>query len=256
MITVGIDSGSKNTKAAAVQDGHMLCTVMIPTEFDVDGAARQAYELLLSSIGIKKKEVAAVAATGVGRDMVEFADASINEVISAARGARYASPDCSIVLDVGAEASRAIRLNQDGTIKSYEANDKCAAGAGTFIDTVARALRISMEEIGLYSLRHTKEIPMSAQCVVFVESEVISQIHQKETIENIAHGVHAGICNRICSLVRRLGIVDDVVFIGGTGRNAGLVECLEKELGKSVFVPENPDYVSALGAALYAAELV
>jgi benzoyl-CoA reductase subunit D len=255
MITVGIDSASQNTKAVAVRDGSIIAMAKLPTEFDVNEAAKRVFELLLSTAGIHSEEVAVVVATGVGRSRVEFAKGNINEVISAAKGALYVKPDSGIVIDIGAEASRAIRLNQDGTIKNYQVNDKCASGGGTFIETMARALQIDTEEMGSCALKHTKDIPMNAQCVVFVESEVISLIHQNETKENIAHAVHMGICNRVCSMVQRLGITDGIVFIGGPSYNADLVECLKKELGKDIFVPRNSEFISALGAALYAAEI-
>lgn len=252
MITVGIDSGCKSTKAVVVEDGSIIGKAKILTEFDASEAAKQVFELVLSSAGIKQEEVAAVVATGVGRGRVPFAKGNVNEVLSAAKGVRHIQPDSNLIIDMGAEASRAILLNRDGTVKNYQVNDRCASGGGTFIETMARALQISTEEMGAYSLRHTKDIPMNAQCAVFVESEVISLIHQKETRENIAHGVHVGICNRVCSMVRRLGIMDGIVFIGGLGHNLGLIACLKKELGKDVFVSEDTDYISALGAALYA----
>lgn len=255
MISVGIDSGSQNTKAVALQAGNIIGVANLPTEFDALEAAKKVLELVLSQTGVKRDEVVAVAATGVGRDRVEFASSVINEVISAAKGTYHIKPDTRLILDMGAEASRAILLNEDGTVKNYGINDKCASGGGTFIETMARVLQLDVEEMGSYSLRHTKEIPMNAQCVVFVESEVISLIHQKETKENIAHGVHVGICGRVCSMMRRFGDVGEIVFIGGPGRNIGLVECLKKDLGKDVFVPDNPEYISALGAALYAANL-
>jgi benzoyl-CoA reductase subunit D len=254
MITVGIDSGIQNTKAIALCDKNVIGRAAAKTEFDVADAAYRLFEQLLYLCGIERGSVSAIASTGIGRDMVTFADSNVNEVISAQKGASFVNPGCGIVIDVGAETSRVIRLNPDGTVKNYEANDKCAAGGGTFIETMARALQIKTEEVGLYSLRHTKTIPMNAQCVVFVESEVISLIHQRESIDNIAHSVLVGISNRICSMARRLEIVDGITFIGGPAKNAGLIACLENALKKDVFVPTNPDYVSAIGAALHAAE--
>jgi len=255
MITVGIDSGIQNTKAVALSDGKVIGTASEKTEFDVVDAANLVLAKLLALCEIKRTAVSAIVSTGVGRSMVALADSNTNELISAAKGASFVSPGCGMVIDLGAEASRVIRLKQDGTIKNYEINDKCAAGGGTFIETMARVLQISTDEMGLYSLRYTKDIPMTAQCVVFVESEVISLIHQRESVENIARSVLAGVSNRICSMARRLEIVDGIVFIGGPARNTGLVECLENVLGKGLFVPEYPEFISALGASLHAAEI-
>ena len=255
MITVGIDSGSQNTKAVALKDGQVLGCVMLPTLFDVAKAADDALARLLEETGLCREDIAAIISTGVGRGMVGFANGEVNEVIAAARGAHHLDPSCSFVIEMGAEASRAIRLNADGSVKTYTANDKCASGGGMFIETMARVLQTRTEDMGECALQHTKEIPINAQCVVFVESEVISLVHQNETKENIAYAVLTGISNRICSMARSLELTDGILFVGGPAKNAGLVACLEKTLGKPVTVPEQPDFVGALGAALQAAML-
>jgi benzoyl-CoA reductase subunit D len=159
-----------------------------------------------------------------------------------------------MVIDLGAESCRVVKLRADGMVDSYEVNDKCASGAGTFIETMARALQVAVKDMGELSLRHTSEVPMNAQCVVFAESEVVSLIHQKTAKEDIAFAIHKGICNRINSMVRRVGAVDGIMLVGGTAGNAGLADCLQSTVGKKIAVPKNPGYVSAIGAALQAAE--
>ncbi|NLW65918.1 MAG: CoA activase [Clostridiales bacterium] len=254
MITAGIDCGSQNTKGAIMKDGKVIAQAMQATEFDADLAAKNVYEKMLKDAGITKEDVEKLVITGVGRDMIKWGDNEINEVGAAARGARFVDPACETVIDMGADSCRVIRLNQDGTVMKYEVNDKCASGAGTFIETMARALQISTEEMGDYSLRHTKELATNAQCVVFAESEVISLIHAKEKIEDIAYGVHMGIANRIASMIRRVGLTDTLVMIGGPAYNKGLVSCMSKVFERDIKVLDNNQFVSAYGAAIYAAE--
>ena len=254
MITAGIDCGSQNTKAALLKDGKVVAMALLPTEFDADMAAQRVYEKVLSDAGLKKEDVNKVIITGVGRDIIKWGDDDINEVGAGARGARYALPETDTVIDMGADSCRVIRLNQDGTIMKYEVNDKCASGAGTFIEAMARALQITTEEMGDFSLRHTKELATNAQCVVFAESEVISLIHAKESREDIAYGVHMGIANRVASMIRRVGLSDHFSMIGGPAFNKGLVSCMSKVFGKEITVPENNQYLSAVGAAIYGAE--
>jgi len=254
MLTVGIDSGSQNTKAVLVKDGEIIGKAKIPTGFNANETAMQAYELALLDAGVKIGAAVAVVVTGAGRKAITFSNSSVNETTAAAKGIRHVNPEIRLVIDMGSEGCRAIKLKQDGKILNYEINDKCASGAGTFIESMARVLQIPIEEMGAYSTRHTKDVPMNAQCVVFAESEVVSLIHQKETVENIAYGIHIGIANRINSLVRRVGMTDHIAFIGGPGSNIGLVQCLHKELKKDLFIPKSPEYISALGAAVCAAE--
>ena len=253
MISAGIDSGSQNTKAVLVKDGVFVSAVNLPTEFDIEEAAGEAYKKLLIMTKLNQEDVDVIAATGAGREGVSFADIRINEVISAAKGAFALKPDCRTIIEMGADSSRVVSLNEDGSVKTYEANDKCASGSGIFIETIARILGMTTEELGICSLSYTAELPMNAQCVVFVESEVISLIHQNESKENIARAVLSGIAGRVCSPAKRMETAGGVVFIGGPSLNKGLAKCIEKELKQNVFVPENPEYVSAFGAALYAA---
>lgn len=253
MITVGIDSGSQNTKAVVLQGKTILGSARIPSSFDAHQAAVTALETALNASRIEREQVTFIAVTGVGRNMIPFADGLVNEVISAAMGVSHIQPGAGLIIGMGAETSRAIRLHANGTVRDYELNDKCAAGGGVFLETMARVLQISMEEMGLRALKHTKVIPMNAQCVVFAESEVISLIHNNESVENISHAVNAGVCGRICSMIRRLGKSEgSTVLIGGPGHNAGFVSCFEQELQRNIIVPENTDYISALGAACWA----
>lgn len=253
MITVGIDCGSLNTKGAIIKDGKVIAQALRATAFDADLAAQKIYEQLLNDAGITKEQVDKLAITGVGREIIDWSDIELNEVGAAARGARFVDPKCETIIDMGADSCRVIRLNEDGTVMKYEVNDKCASGAGTFIETMARALQIPTEKMGEYSLRHDKELATNAQCVVFAESEVISLIHAQETIENIAYGVHMGIANRIASMIRRVGLTDYYAMIGGPAFNEGLVACMSKVFDREVRVLGNNQFISAYGAALFAA---
>ena len=254
MITAGIDCGSQNTKGAILKDGKVLAMALLPTEFDADLAAQRVYEEALSKAGIKKDDVTRLVITGVGREIVKWGDDEINEVGAAARGARLAISTTDTVIDMGADSCRVIRLNDDGSVMKYEVNDKCASGAGTFIEAMARALQSRQRKWENLSLRHTKELATNAQCVVFAESEVISLIHAKETREDIAYGVHMGIANRIASMIRRVGLSDNFTMIGGPAFNKGLVSCMAKVFGREIKVPENNQFYNAVGAAVYGAE--
>ena len=170
-----------------------------------------------------------------------------------ARGVVRLVPSAKTVIDVGAEEGRAIKISPEGKVLDFAINEKCAAGTGTFVDTMSRALEIPVEEMAEISLQSTRSIPMNAQCAVFGESEVVSLIHQKTPKQDIARAVHDAIAGRVGSVARIVGLENDVVMIGGVARNIGFVESLKRELGIDVQVPEAPDFVGALGAATAAA---
>ena len=143
-------------------------------------------------------------------------------------------------------------MAENGKVKDFVINERCAAGAGTFVETMARALEIEVEDMGSMSLKSTKTIPMNAQCAVFAESEVVSLIHSRVAKEDIARAIHDAMAGRIASMVLRVGVEKDVVLIGGVALNSGFLPPLQSELNTKLTVPEFPEYVGALGAALIA----
>ena len=163
-------------------------------------------------------------------------------------------PDARTVIDVGAEEGRAIRCNPEGKVLDFALNEKCAAGAGAFTEAMSRALEVNIEEFGSMSLQSENAVPMNAQCAVFAESEVVSLIHQRTPKADIARAVHDAIASRITSMVRKIGFEPDVVLIGGVANNPGFLDSMRRDLETEIMVPDNPEFVGALGAALAAAE--
>lgn len=253
MITIGYDCGTQLTKAVLLQDGKVLAKAFVPTAFDATGAAQELKKNLLEQVNMAADKVDKAAMTGVGSNQLTGIGTTINEVSSAAKGVSFLLPEADSLIDMGANNTKAIKLGRKGVVISYELNDKCASGTGAFIEAMARVLNVTPEEFGRLALDSKKDLTISAQCAVFVESEVISLVHHKETGPDIAHGVLAGIASRTSSMVKRLGSIGTVALIGGCAMNAGLVRCLEKDLNKKITVPEDALYVQAIGAGLFAA---
>lgn len=249
-ITAGIDMGSKNVKALVLKDGKILAKGLILCGFDQKAAAEKVFKDVLRKSGLSRGDVDHVVATGAGKDLAPYANSEISMVGADALGGNFLYPSARTMLDVGAETSRAVRCNEEGRMIDFVINEKCAAGSGTFIEAMARALEVKLEEIGPLSLKAKKTISMNAQCTIFSESEVVSLIHEKASKADIARAIHGSIANRIASLARRLGIQRDVVLVGGVAKNVGFVSSLQKTLEVELLVPEEPEFVGALGAAL------
>ena len=179
MIQAGIDVGAKFIKVLVLKDGNIIAKEQTPTGFDSKENATKLFDQVLKKAGISRDEVNSITSTGSGRKVVDFATKSITDVTAASKGATSLHPEVQTVIDVGAEEGRSIRCNKDGKIVDFAINEKCAAGAGSFTEAMARALEIPLEEFGDLSLKSNKEIPMNAQCAVFAESEVVSLLHAK-----------------------------------------------------------------------------
>ncbi|MCK9986089.1 MAG: benzoyl-CoA reductase subunit D [Azoarcus sp.] len=234
-----------------VKKAHM----MLPGDLDADQAAERAYDDALKAAGVSRDQVKSVFATGAGRSQVAFATEGVTEMTAGARGAVYMYPQARTVVDVGAEEGRGIKTDSDGKAIDFAGNEKCAAGAGSFAEAMSRALQLSLKEFGEASLKSDKSIPMNAQCTVFAESEVVSLIHSSTPKEDIAKAVLDAVASRVCAMVRRVGIEGNVVLIGGMGHNPGFVQSLKNAMEvDEVLLPELPEFASALGCALIAAE--
>ncbi|HLA27036.1 MAG TPA: acyl-CoA dehydratase activase [Syntrophales bacterium] len=253
MIAAGLDIGAKTAKAVILKDGAVIGRGIAITGIDQKESADQALNNALQEAKIELKDIEKIVATGVGRKKAPHATEMITEVGADAKGAFFLNPSVRTVIDVGGEEGRGIKCTSEGRAADFAINEKCAAGAGAFIEAMARALERPLEEFAKLSLTSTKSIPMNAQCAVFAESEVVSLIHAKTQHEDISRAVHDSIADRIISMVRRIGIEPNVMLIGGVSYNVGFVNSLNRGLNLEVVIPEMPEYVGALGAALAAA---
>ena len=166
--------------------------------------------------------------TGWGADDVTFADGKSSEQVCAAKGAKFLIPTARTVLDMGAEGSRAMKLSPEGILEEFVNNSKCASGTGSFIELGAVYLQVPIEKMGELSLAADGVAEVSSMCAVFAESVIISNIHKGESLERIAAGIHKSAATRVSELLGRIGVADDVVFVGGPAKNNGLVKILEE----------------------------
>ena len=213
MITAGIDCGAKNTKTIIMKDDQIIGKGMVLSGFDQNKAIVDSWEAALKDAGISEGDVERTCGTGSGKNSIKNVAGLVNEIKAMAKGANYFFPKARTVADVGAEEGRAVKIDDDGKVVDFAINEKCAAGAGAFIETMARALEVTLEEMGLLCLQSDKEIPMNAQCAIFAESEVVGLIHAKTDKPDISKAIHDAMASRIVSMIRRVGVNADVVLI-------------------------------------------
>jgi predicted CoA-substrate-specific enzyme activase len=250
MISAGIDVGAETTKVVVVKDGKVVAREIVPTGLIQLDSAKKALEMALKTSGLKNEQLEKIVATGMGQDALKsFASKQVSVYASAAKGIYVLKPSVKIVIDAGAEEARAVKVGNEGKVADFAVNEKCAAGAGTFIEAMSRALELPLEEFAKIPMQSSKKIAMNAQCVIFAESEVVSLMHSAVTRPDISKAVHDAIADRIASMARRVGIEKDVALIGGMALNIGFTDSLKRNLGIEVFIPENPQFISALGAA-------
>lgn len=256
MATAGIDFGAKNVKMVILNNGEVVGRGTAHTGFDLGAAAKTAMELALKNASLQKSDLKCIIETGIGKETVDLALDNVSVVGANARAGVMLFPSARTVIDVGAEEARAVKCDESGKMVDFVVNERCAAGAGAFVEAMSRALEVELEQMGPMSLKATEAVPMNAQCTVFAESEVVSLIHAQTPKENIARAIHDAIAERVTSMVRRLGVTKDVLLVGGIAYDVGFVDSMKCALEIDIFVPEFPEYASALGAAIVAADRV
>jgi benzoyl-CoA reductase subunit D len=253
MITVGMDLGTQKVKVLILKDGSVLARSQAFSGFDPTKAAERAMEEALKRASIRLADVAYFVATGSAMDMAPYANGTVSMMGADAKAGVFLFPNARTIIDVGAEEARAVKCDDKGVMLGFVVNERCAAGAGAFIEAMSRALEVKLEEMGPLSLKAERASPINASCVIFGESDVVSLIHRQESKPEIARAVFDAMADRISSMVHRLGINPDVVLAGGVAKDEGFVASLNRKLGINVLIPENPEFVGALGAALIAA---
>ena len=250
VMTAGVDMGAKNVKVVILKDNEILSRGLTLSGFDQKAAAEKVFNEALQKADLSHDDIEHVVATGAGKDVAPYANGEISMMGADALGGAFLFPSARTVIDVGAEEGRAVKCDEKGKMIDFVINERCAAGAGTFVEAMSRALEIKLEEMGPLSLRAERAVPMNAQCTIFAESEVVSLIHGKTAKADISRAIHDAIADRIASMTRRLGIQRDVVLVGGVAKNIGFIESLKRALGVDLLVPDEPEFVGALGAAL------
>jgi len=255
MIYAGIDIGSITAKAALIKDNRLLGTHVILTGYDPINAGIKVFEALLRNANLSKNDISAIVSTGYGRASVNFADKTLTEIICHGTGAHFINPEIRGIIDVGGQDSKAILLNARGQVENFAMNDKCAAGTGRFLEVMANALEVELNQLGDFSLNADKSLKISSICTVFAESEVISMIAGQQKRENIIAGIHDSAAARVAILANKIKIKEPVMMTGGVAKNKGMVAALEKRLGLKLIVENLAQENGAIGAAVLASRL-
>lgn len=254
MITVGIDLGSTTTKAVVLDDnGHYSWSVQ-PSGIDIPEIGKEVIQDALGKLGLSWQDVSSIVATGYGRVSLPFATRAVTEITCNAAGVHYVFPEATLIVDIGGQDSKAIKVNSHGKVVQFAMNDKCAAGTGKFLEVAAQTLEVDVDELGSISQQAQNKIVISNTCTVFAQSEIVSLIARKTAKEDIAAALHESIASRVLGLI---GSIDPepqkhMVLTGGVAKNTAIARLLERMMGRTVLVPDNPQIITALGAAILA----
>jgi len=256
MIFAGIDIGSTTTEAVLLDEVKtILAKSQIPTGYALDEAAEKAIGICCMELGCSQNDFTYCVSTGYGRELVPNANENFTEISCHAKGANFWFPEARGVVDIGGQDSKAIAINEFGRIVDFAMNDKCAAGTGRFLEVMASIMDIEVGEMGSLSLQAQKDVKISSICTVFAESEVISLLAKKTSSPyDIMAGIHNAAARRVNILVQKVGLQPPIVMTGGVARNVGIVHAFEKLLGFGLYIPEDPQSIGALGAAIIACE--
>ena len=253
----GIDIGSLTCDAVIIDETpRILSSAIVLTGARSRNAIESAYNQAIEAAGLNGGKVSGLVSTGYGREQVEGRQKSITEISCHAKGAFFLFPKTSLILDIGGQDSKTIRVSEEGHVMDFAMNDKCAAGTGRFFEVMARALEIDLDDMGALAARSTKSLSISSMCTVFAESEVVSLVARGEKVKDIVAGLCKAVAERTRALAHRVGISPEVTMTGGVAKNLGVVRALEELLGHKFNIPDEPQIVGALGAALYAREMV
>lgn len=252
----GCDVGSTYTKCVIVnENGDIVSAVTIRSKINSEQSAKAALEQAISNLEALKNpsDLAYLIGTGYGRNKVPFADENISEISCHAMGVHIVNPSVKAIIDIGGQDVKGISIDTDGTVKSFAMNDKCAAGTGRFYEAMANAFEMSIEEFSNLSLTAKNTIPITAQCTVFAESEVITLVGEGKPRDEIAAGIQLSVAKRCFIMAKKAGAKESITLTGGCAKNAGLKKAIEEVLRiKVVELSVDPQLMGALGAAEFA----
>lgn len=256
-IVAGCDIGAQTTKVAVMEDGALLGLEMVRSRAKAGQSATDAIEALLSQLDLKWHDIDYCVCTGYGRNVVPFAQANISEISCHGRGAQWLVPSVRTVIDGGGQDCKALLVDKKGMLRDFRMNFKCAAGTGRALEVMAKSLGIGISELGPLSLESRDPAVLRKPCCILTQIEIHRLLFEGRSRADIAAGINEITALQILSLVQELEVEKDIAFTGGMAKNIGLVKCLERALSTGVVrLPEDPQLIGAIGAALFAADWV
>jgi predicted CoA-substrate-specific enzyme activase len=250
----GIDIGSTMTKVVIMNDG-IISSIIGPTGPEQRRLANRVMEHALNQAGLPFEAITYLVATGYGRINVPFADKQVTEISCHAKGVAHLFPECKTIIDIGGQDSKGITIDH-GRPTDFVMNDKCAAGTGRFLEVIAEALGITIQDLGGMGLKSKQPAQISNICTVFAEQEVVARLAEGVPLNDLVAGILESLASRISRMVNRLKVANEVVITGGGAKNAGLVKALSDKLGYATLVPLEPLITGAVGAALLGKDIV
>ena len=251
-LVAGVDIGAATAKTVILKSNEVLSFSIRPTGFSVADTAKIVTEEALKQAGLSINELEYVISTGYGRRAVSFANKVLPEIICHAAGVSSLIPQARTIIDIGGQDSKVIGLDDNGHVTNFVMNDKCAAGTGRFLEVMAGVLETGISQMGNISLLGNDPCELSSTCTVFAESEMVSLRAEGKSRENILAGIHKALARRVAITGAPVGFKKELVFTGGVAKNVGMKKAFEYEIGLDVLVPEEPQIMGALGAAILA----
>lgn len=254
MLCAGIDAGSRTIKVAVIEaeSGKVVGKDLVDQGVDHNGRAAQLFNDVLKAHGLRRQDIARIVATGYTRNGIALADTTITEITCHAAGVRRLVPEARTVVEIGGQDSKLLWLAEDGGVRDFAMNDRCAAGTGRFLEVVAARLETSLSGLGALACLSRQPAAISSMCVVFAETEIIGLLSAGVAREDIVAGVQAAIASRIVAMAGRRTTAP-VIFTGGVALVSGMAAALEKALECPIAVAPDPQMTGALGAAVLAA---
>ncbi len=250
----GIDIGSAFSKAVVMAKSEIISYHVMPSGGDYKLIAEQVAAEALTKAKLSFKDLGFTVATGYGAAKVPFSNQVTSDISCQGRGVFYLFPSARTVIDIGGQFTKVFKLDERGRATAFLLSEKCAAGSGRFLQIIARVLQIDLKDIGELSLKSQNKVDFNTGCAVFAESEAVSRIAEGASKEDILAGLHRTLAAKIQTMVERLGIEPDCAVVGGGAKDVGLVRSIEEKLACQLLLPEEPQIVAALGAALIAEE--
>ncbi|WP_287153086.1 acyl-CoA dehydratase activase [Candidatus Solincola tengchongensis] len=251
MKALGCDIGSLFSKAVVMDGETVLAWKIMETTGNIAGEVDGLVEEVCGEAGVSRHNLDGIVATGSGAEFLRDADFLEDELACIAWAARCFLPEIELVVDIGGQSITSMLLDPEGEVLDFMRNDKCASGSGRFLEVMAAALGIPVERIDEEAARARKRVPISSQCGVFVESEVITHVNNGESPQDIVAGLCDAVARIVTSQARRFGSGNSYTFTGGVARVRTVVDLVRERMeGEYQPFPLDPMLAAAVGAAL------